>query len=66
VAFNGTIPPKWNVQVVTDNFMTVVVPTGATTGRIVVQENNGTTATTLSTPYNFTLPCSGILCVHIP
>jgi len=52
-----------NIQLVSDNFMTVVVPAGATTGRIVVQELGGTI---LSTPYNFTIACNSLFCMpHI-
>ena len=64
VTFGGTaVNMKWGVQIVSDNFMKVNVPTGAKTGKIVVQELNGVT---LSTPYNFTITCSGPLCLHLP
>lgn len=65
VTFGGTaaLNSKFAVQVWSDNFMIVTVPSGAKTGRIVVQELGGTD---LSTPYNFTITCSGLLCLHLP
>jgi uncharacterized repeat protein (TIGR03803 family) len=64
VTFGGTaVNMKWGVQIVSDNFMKVNVPSGAKTGKIAVQELNGVT---LSTPYNFTITCSGPLCLHLP
>lgn len=62
VTFGGTAIGKLGIQVISDNFMTVVVPSGAKTGPVVVQELNGVT---LSTPYNFTISCSSLLCMHI-
>jgi uncharacterized repeat protein (TIGR03803 family) len=64
ISFNGTLAPKGTYQVVSDNFMTVLVPSGATTGKIVVQVFNGTTLTSQSTPYNFTISCSLLLCLN--
>ncbi len=63
ISFNGTLAPKFTYWVLSDNFMQVVVPPGATTGKIVVQELNGETQTTLATPYNFTIACSLKLCL---
>jgi uncharacterized repeat protein (TIGR03803 family) len=64
VTFGG-ISVSWTKQALTiwsDNYMTVTVPSGAKTGTVVVQELNKS----LSTPYPFTIACSGISCVHIP
>ena len=54
---------KWNPRVWSDNYMTVTVPSGATTGKVTVYTTNGT----YQTLYNFTIACSGPLCgLHLP
>ena len=60
VSFGGVSASwtKFNVIIWNDNYMTVVVPAGARTGTVTVQETNGP----LSTLYNFTIACSGLLC----
>ena len=51
---------KWTVIVWSDNFMTVVVPPGAKTGKVVVQEPYSSP----STVYDFTIVCTSIACAH--
>ncbi len=54
---------KWNPRVWSDNYMTVTVPSGATTGKVTVYTTNGT----YQTLYNFTIACSGPWCgLHLP
>jgi hypothetical protein len=48
------------VSIYSDNFMTVAVPAGAKTGQVTVQGLNGN----LSTLYNFTIVCTGPLCLR--
>jgi len=60
---NGSVPwTKQAVSIWSDNYMTVTVPSGATTGPVTVTETTGT----LSTPYNFTIPCTFLYCLHLP
>jgi hypothetical protein len=54
---------KFNPIIWSDNYMTVTVPSGATTGPVTVYTTNGT----YQTLYNFTIACSGPLCnVRLP
>ncbi len=54
---------KWNPRIWSDNYMTVTVPSGATTGKVTVYTTNGT----YQTLYNFTIACSGPWCgLHLP
>ncbi len=53
---------KFTVTVWSDRYMTVVVPPGAKSGPVVVQETTGN----LSTLYNFTINCSYLGCLHHP
>ena len=64
VTFGGVAASwtKFNVTIWNDHYMTVVVPPGAKSGPVVVQETTGN----LSTLYNFTITCSGRLCIHLP
>jgi len=62
VTFGGVAVPwtKANVTIWSDHYMTVTVPFGAKSGVVTVQETTGN----LSTLYNFTITCSGLLCLH--
>jgi hypothetical protein len=64
VTFGGVAVPwtKANVTIWSDHFMTVTVPFGAKSGPVTVQETTGN----LSTLYNFTITCSGRLCLRLP
>ncbi len=64
VTFGGVSVPwtKANVTIWSDHYMTVVVPFGAKTGKVTVQETTGS----FSTLYNFTINCSLRLCLHLP
>lgn len=65
VTFGG-VPGTWGkftVSIYSDNFMTVTVPQGAKTGPVIVQELGGKD---LSTLYNFTINCTGPLCLRLP
>jgi hypothetical protein len=53
---------KLNATIWSDHYMTVIVPPGAKSGPVVVQETTGN----LPTPYNFTITCSGLFCLHRP
>ncbi len=59
VTFGGVAAQKWTLNVVTDNFMTVVVPPGARSGLVTMVENNGVSYSTL---YNFKIQCGLLLC----
>ena len=64
VTFGG-VAASWTKQTATiwsDNFMSVTVPLGARTGVVTVQELNRN----YSTLYNFTIPCTGLLCLVHP
>jgi len=64
VTFGGVSVPwtKANVTIWSDHYMTVVVPSGAKSGVVTVQETTGS----FSTLYNFTISCSGLICLHHP
>ena len=64
VTFGGVSVPwtKANVTIWSDHYITVVVPSGAKSGPVTVQETTGS----FSTLYNFTISCSGLTCLHLP
>jgi hypothetical protein len=60
VTFGG-VPISWvklDPAIYNDNSMSVIVPSGARTGLVTVQESTGN----LSTLYNFTITCNSPLC----
>jgi hypothetical protein len=65
VTFGGAAATwgKFTVSIYSDNFMTVTVPSGAKTGLVTVQELTGSNISTL---YNFTIACTGPLCLRRP
>lgn len=61
VTFGGVAASMAKFQMIiwSDHYMTVVVPAGAKSGLVTVQEKTGN----LSTLYNFTISCNGLLCL---